>query len=60
MSKNTGWSDEYERGYDDALYRLFTIFEKEFYESSSDPYYAYYAKHVLDTIRKEIDPSIDE
>ncbi len=55
--------DEYERGYEAALHALQDEFEKEYYKiADEDPYYAYYIKHVLDVIRKKINPllSVDE
>ena len=57
---DTNYADEYDRGYEAALHKLHDIFEKEYYKSfPEDPHYAYYSKHVLDIIRKEINPLIN-
>lgn len=57
------YSDEYERGYEAALHEIHDDFEKEYYlVADEDPYYAYYIKHVINIIRKKINPllHIDE
>jgi hypothetical protein len=52
--------DEYQRGYEAALHDLHDEFEKEHYSvATEDPYYAYYIKHVLNVIRKKINPLIN-
>lgn len=54
------YASEYDRGYEEALHKLQSIFEKEYYETvSEDPHYAYYSKHVLNVIRKEINPLLN-
>jgi hypothetical protein len=54
---DVNYANEYDRGYEEALHKLQSIFEKEYYQSfPEDPHYAYYAKHVLNVIRKEINP----
>jgi hypothetical protein len=54
------WSSDYERGYEAALLNLLEHFETEHYKAApEDPYYAYYIKHVIDIIRKKINPLID-
>lgn len=51
--------DEYQVGYEAALHKLQALFEEEYFKSApEDPYYAYYIKHVLNVIRKEINPLI--
>lgn len=52
--------DEYERGYEAALHDIHDEFEVEYFKvATEDPYYAYYIKHVLEVIRKKINPLID-
>lgn len=54
------WSSDYERGYEAALENLLAHFEHEYNLSApEDPYYAYYIKHVVDVIRKKINPLIN-
>jgi hypothetical protein len=51
--------DEYQVGYEAALHAIQDEFEKEYYKAvKEDPHYAYYIKHVLDVIRKKINPLI--
>lgn len=52
--------DEYERGYEAALHAIHDEFEQEYFKvAAEDPYYAYYIKHVLNVIRKKINPLIN-
>lgn len=54
------WSNDYARGYESALMDLKSHFEAEYNLSApEDPYYAYYIKHVVDVIRKKINPLIN-
>ena len=49
------WTPDYAQGYNDAIISLLSRFEKEYYETAAqDPYYGYYVKYVMDTIRKQL------
>jgi hypothetical protein len=55
------WSNEYERGYNDALINLLDKFQKEYQQTSTeDPHFAYYSKYVVDTINKTLNPLVKE
>jgi hypothetical protein len=57
---DVNYADDYDRGFEAALHKLQGIFEDEYYRAfPEDPYYAYYIKHVLNVIRKEINPLIN-
>jgi hypothetical protein len=54
------WSNDYQRGYEEALAGLLTHFEAEYNLSApEDPYYSYYIKHVIEVIYKKMNPLAD-
>jgi hypothetical protein len=55
------WSYDYERGYKDALNKMIEKFNQEYNETAAeDPHFAFYARYVVDTLQKELDPQIED
>lgn len=61
QDQQSDWASEWERGYEDGMYALLEVFEKELYiATKEDPQYAAYVEDAIKLIKKTINPLIKE
>jgi hypothetical protein len=59
--RNADWADEWERGYEDGMYAILEVFEKELYiATKEDPHYAAYVEDAIKIIKKVINPALKD
>jgi hypothetical protein len=50
--RNADWTGEWERGYEDGMYAILEVFEKELYVATKeDPHYAAYVEEAIKLIK---------
>jgi hypothetical protein len=53
--READWASEWERGYEDGMYKILALFEKELYTATKeDPQYAMYVQDAVDLIKQKI------
>ena len=58
--RNADWTGEWERGYEDGMYAILEVFEKELYVATKeDPHYAAYVEEAIKLIKKIINPAFE-
>lgn len=58
--RETDWTSEWERGYEDGMYAVLEAFEQELYVATKeDPDYAAYIQDAINLIKKIINPAFE-
>jgi hypothetical protein len=58
--READWASEWERGYEDGMYAILEVFEKELYVATKeDPHYAAYVEEAIKLVKKAINPAVD-
>ena len=61
QEQESDWTNEWERGYEDGMYAILEVFEKELYVATKeDPHYAAYVEEAIKLIKKTINPAFEE